>query len=41
MTWSPAAGKLLTELVTSEKMSMPLEPYSITRFPRENAPAVA
>lgn len=34
ITWSPAIGKLLTELVTSGKPSMPLEPYSITRFHR-------
>lgn len=32
ITWSPAAGLLLTELATTGKPSMPLEPYSIARF---------
>lgn len=41
VTWSPAVGKLLTELVTTGKTSMPLEPYSIARFPAKEAPAVA
>jgi len=36
ITWSPAVGKLLTELVTTGKPSMPLEPYSITRFHRSS-----
>ena len=35
ITWSPAVGKLLTELVTTGKPSMPLEPYSLTRFHRQ------
>ncbi len=32
ITWSPAIGMLLTELVTTGKPSLPLEPYSIARF---------
>jgi glycine/D-amino acid oxidase-like deaminating enzyme len=32
ITWSPAVGKLLTELITTGKTSLPLEPYSLTRF---------
>jgi glycine/D-amino acid oxidase-like deaminating enzyme len=32
VTWSPAAGRLLTELVTSAPLSLPLEPYSLARF---------
>lgn len=36
ITWSPAAGKLLTELVTTGKPSMSLEPYSVARFSRGN-----
>lgn len=32
VTWSPAAGKLLTELATGRTPSLPLEPYSIARF---------
>ena len=32
ITWSPAAGKLLTELVTTGKPCLPLEPYSLARF---------
>ncbi len=34
VTWSPAAGRLLTELVTSAPLSLPLEPYSLARFSR-------
>lgn len=34
VTWSPAAGRLLTELVTTGKPSPPLAPYSLTRFPQ-------
>lgn len=41
VTWSPAVGKLLTELVTTGKPSMPLEPYSITRFQGKEAFATA
>jgi sarcosine oxidase subunit beta len=37
ITWSPAAGKLLTELVTTGKPSMSLEPYSLARFSRSSA----
>ena len=33
ITWSPAVGKLLTELVTTGTPSMSLAPYSLTRFP--------
>ena len=33
ITWSPAVGKLLTELVTTRRPSMSLAPYSLTRFP--------
>jgi len=32
ITWSPAAGKLVTELVMTGKPSLPLEPYSLARF---------
>jgi sarcosine oxidase subunit beta len=32
VTWSPAAGRLLTELVNSAPLSLPLEPYSLVRF---------
>ncbi len=32
VTWSPAAGKLLAEVVTVGTPSMPLGPYSIARF---------
>ncbi|HTU03204.1 MAG TPA: FAD-dependent oxidoreductase [Candidatus Sulfotelmatobacter sp.] len=34
ITWSPAAGKLLTELVTTGKTCLPLAPYSLARFSR-------
>lgn len=39
VTWSPAAGRLLTELVTSAPLSLPLEPYSLARFSRVGAEA--
>lgn len=32
VTWSPAAGRLLTELATGAETCLPIEPYSITRF---------
>ncbi len=37
VTWSPAAGRLLTELVIAEPLSLPLEPYSLTRFKKAAA----
>lgn len=39
VTWSPAAGRLLTELVTSAPLSLPLEPYSLARFSKVAAGA--
>jgi sarcosine oxidase subunit beta len=39
ITWSPAAGRLLTELVTSAPPSLPLEPYSLARFAKAAAEA--
>lgn len=41
VTWSPAAGKLITELVTTGKPSMSLEPYSLTRFQQKESTATA
>ena len=41
ITWSPAVGKLLTELVTTGNTSLPLEPFSITRFGVKNNIAAA
>jgi glycine/D-amino acid oxidase-like deaminating enzyme len=40
VTWSPAVGKLLTEVVTGKETTLPLELFSITRFAGRNKPAV-
>jgi glycine/D-amino acid oxidase-like deaminating enzyme len=39
VTWSPAAGRLLTELVTSIPPSLPMKPYSLARFSKAAAEA--
>jgi len=39
VTWSPAAGRLLTELVTSVPPSLPMKPYSLARFSKAAAEA--
>ncbi len=37
ITWSPAAGQLLTELVTTGRPSLSLDPYSLARFTQGTA----
>jgi sarcosine oxidase subunit beta len=39
ITWSPAVGRLMMELVTTGKTFMSLKPYSITRFETKAAQA--
>lgn len=41
ITWSPAVGKLITELITGRQPTLPLEPYSITRFQDRVGPATS
>lgn len=41
ITWSPAVGKLITELITGRQPTLPLEPYSIARFRRRAEPAAS